>query len=104
MESLLTWIGVASGALVVVAVAVAWWEHLARVARPEVPPQPALPRAATVDVSLDALAASPAGDTLTRRAALDGAIGRMAWTDTRPMVQPGSTPSPEPAPAPAAQG
>ncbi len=104
MENLLSWIAAAGSALVLVAVAVAWWEHLARSARPEPPADPAAPRNVTVDVSLDTLATTPAGDTATRRATLDGAMGRMAWIDTRPMVQPGSAASAEPAPAPAGQG
>jgi len=109
MESLLSWIGVFGGALVVVAVAIAWWEHLERSARPAVPmadPQP--PRSAKVDVSLDDLTAAPAGDRVERQATLDVALDRMVrtapeaakpsaeiirgpWIDTRPMVQAGAT-------------
>jgi hypothetical protein len=104
MESLLSWIGVFGGALVVVAVAIAWWEHLERSARPVAPADPLPMRSAEVDVSLDELAA---GDSTERQVALDGALDRMArpsaeiirgpWIDTRPMVQAGST-TPEEAP------
>ncbi len=102
MESLLSWIGVFGGALVVVAVAIAWWEHLERNARPLAPPADPQPlRSAKVDVSLDELAAAPAGDRVEREVALDAALDRMArpsaeiirgpWIDTRPMVQGGAT-------------
>ena len=102
MEGLLSWIATACGALFVVAVAVAWWEHLARARKPPVEPAPAAARVVSVDVHLDTLTAAPAGDSAERRATLDGAIGRMAraaapdrpdrrplWVDTRPMVQGG---------------
>lgn len=99
MQGLLSWIGTAFGALFVVAVVVAWWEHLVRSkqvrAAHETPP----PRAVTVDVRLDTLTAESPGDSAERRATLDGAMGRMAqagtpgsraaWLDTRPMVQAG---------------
>jgi len=107
MESLLSWIGVFGGALVVVAVAIAWLEHLERTARPEAPADPVPLRSAKVDVSLDDLAAAGAGDSAERQVALDGALDRMArpsaeiirgpWIDTRPMVQAGSS-TPEEAP------
>ncbi len=90
MESLWSWIVTAAGALVGTAVAVAWWEHLVRTTRPRVLPEAAVARKVAVDVCLDTLASTPPGDTATRRAALDSAIGRMAWIDTRPMVQPGA--------------
>lgn len=100
MESLLSWFGAFGGALVVVAVAVAWWEHLDRSARPVAPPADPQPmRSAKVDVSLDELAAAATGDSAERQATLDGALGRMVrpsaeiirgpWIDTRPMVQAG---------------
>jgi hypothetical protein len=107
MESLLSWIGVFGGALVVVAVAIAWLEHLERTARPEAPADPQPLRSAKVDVSLDDLASAAAGDTAQRQVALDGALGRMArpsaeiirgpWIDTRPMIQAGAS-TPEEAP------
>ena len=102
MEGLLSWIATACGALFVVAVAVAWWEHLARARKPPVEQAPDAARVVSVDVHLDTLTAAPAGDSAERRATLDGAIGRMAqagapdrpdrrprWVDTRPMVQGG---------------
>ena len=117
MEAFFNWVGAALGALFVVAVAVAWWEHLVRSARPPAPPVTVLPRAVSVDVQLDALpgqaAAPPApaaaaaalqrGDAALRRATLDGAISRMArpgpeggvWSETSPMVlhSPAETPT-----------
>ena len=128
MEVIFSWVGAALGALFVVAVAVAWWEHLVRSSRPPAPPGLATQRAVSVDVQLDALpadepavpavpaAAAPApaipptvNDALQRRATLDGAISRMArpsldggaWTETSPMVlhPPADAPSPAPAPA-----
>lgn len=114
MEAIFSWVGAALGALFVVAVAVAWWEHLVRRASAKLPPPTSAPRVVSVDVSLDSLveaslpppatatpAAStpppPAGDAAERQAALDGAISRMArpagtapadpaWTETTPMV------------------
>lgn len=101
MESLLSWIGVFGGALVVVAVAIAWWEHLERTARPVPVADPQPPRSAKVDVSLDELTTTPAGDRVEREVVLDVALDRMArpsaeiirgpWIDTRPMVQAGTT-------------
>ena len=96
MDGLLSWIGTAFGALFVVAVAVAWWEHLVRSKQAHTPPEAAPARAVSVDVQLDTLTAALPGDSTERRATLDGAIGRMAqagkrpgWVDTRPMVQAG---------------
>jgi hypothetical protein len=116
MEAIFSWVGAALGALFVVAVAVAWWEHLVRRASTKLPPPPSAPRVLSVDVSLDSLAEAslppasttpaaiaasapppPAGDAAERQAALDGAISRMArpagtasadpaWTETTPMV------------------
>ena len=96
METLFSWLGTGFGALFVVAVLVAWWEHLARNAAPPPRPEPAEPRAASVDVHIDKLAETPPGDASARRATLDGAMGRAAqasadaaraaWTETSPMV------------------
>jgi hypothetical protein len=118
MEAFFSWVAAGFGALFAVAVAVAWWEHLARSLRPQAAPQPAVPRAVKVDVPLDTAAGLllPASDTDERRAALGGAMERMgrvgraartegavspdAWTETSPMVL---HPSPEPdAPPPTA--
>jgi len=95
---------------------VAWWEHLARSARPLAPPEPAAPRVVKVDVPLDTAAGVllPASDTDERRTTLGGAMERMgrvgraaraegavspdAWTETSPMVL---HPLPEAAPPPA---
>ena len=104
MEVFLTWLAAGFGTLLVAAVAVAWWEHLSRSARP--PPPPAEPaRAVSVDVKLDTVAGilgdsvTPPGDGIRRRATLDVAMGRMSksggnvprtqWPDTSPMVQAG---------------
>ena len=79
MESLLSWIGAFGGTLVVAAVAVAWWEHLERTARPDMPAEPLQPaRPATVDVSLDDLATAAASDRAQREVQLEGALDRMA--------------------------
>ena len=106
MENLISWIGAAGGALVVAAVAVAWWEHVLRTERPPQAPEPAMPRAVSVDVSLDTLHEAPAGDAASRRATLDGALDRMAqpvietsrqaWIDTRPTVLQSTAPPVEP--------
>ncbi|KPF42328.1 hypothetical protein IP87_00115 [beta proteobacterium AAP121] len=111
MEAFFSWVGAALGALLAVAVVVAWWEHLVRNARrPAAPPETAPPRAVTVDVPLDTLTAPPPGDTARRQAALDGALQRMAhppaaaersadasaWIETEPMVlSPAATPQAE---------
>ena len=120
MEAIFSWVGAALGALFVAAVTVAWWEHLVRTSRPPTPTERAVPRAVSVDVQLDTPlpagpavsaagpAPSPANDATMRRAALDGAMRRMAsarvdgsaWTETSPMVL--QSPPPEPAPASAA--
>jgi hypothetical protein len=121
MLSIASWIGFGAAALLGVAVAVAWWEHLARQAgRAQGNAQaaePAKPRLVQVDVALDALAAlgPPAaeGDSAARREALDGALGRMAlaganaesrraWIDTAPMIGPGLRAETAPYPSSAA--
>lgn len=111
MEAFISWVGAALGALLAVAVLVAWWEHLTRnTRRPAAPPEAAPARAVSVDVPLDALIPPTPGDTAERQAALDGALQRMAtppqaparsaepsaWTETEPMVL-------SPAPAPEAE-
>lgn len=102
MEALFTSLAAGFGALFVVAIAVACWEHLLSRTRPPAAPVPnPAPHVASVDVQLDALQvpetpAQAPGDTARRRAALDGALGRMArargetgrgsWAETSPMV------------------
>ncbi len=101
MEAFFSWVGAALGALFVVAVLVAWWEHLGRNNRRPAAPHAAVPaRTVTVDVPLDALTAAPPGDAAERQAALDEALARMAsanagaaasaepaaWIETEPMV------------------
>lgn len=105
MESILPLIGLACAALLVVAVAVAWWEQTgARAAARRTlhaPPQ----HEVSVDVKLDELAAEPpaaTSDQATRQAALGSAMERMArmaraapaaasatWIDTQPIVAAG---------------
>jgi hypothetical protein len=108
MLSFVSWIGFGAAALLLVAVAVAWWEHIVREAgRAQgnaAAAEAARPRVVQVDVALDALAAlgpqAAEGDSAARREALDGALGRMAlagantesrraWIDTAPMIGPG---------------
>jgi hypothetical protein len=104
MEAFLSWVAAGFGALFVVAVAVAWWEHLVRNTRPLPPPEAAVPRVVKVDLPLDTAAGMllPASDTDERRAAMGGALDRIgrvgraaraeggispdAWTETSPMV------------------
>ncbi len=104
METFFSWVAAGFGALFVVAVAVAWWEHLARSTRPLRPPESTTVRVVKVDVPLDTAAGVllPPSDTDERRAALGGAMDRMgrvgraahaagsaspdAWTETSPMV------------------
>ena len=126
MEAFFSWLGAAFGALFVIAVVVAWWEHLVRSTRAPAPPEPAVPRAVNVDVRLDALAVAepvapvnpdvPAAprsvsDTAQRRATLNGAMSRMArpsldgsaWTETSPMVLHAPAEPPSPAPSAASE-
>ncbi len=104
MEAFFSWVAAGFGALFVVAVAVAWWEHLARSTRPLSTPDAAKPRAVKVDVPLDTAhgVLLPASDSDERRATLGVAMDRMgrvgraaraegavspdAWTETSPMV------------------
>ena len=98
MEGYFTWICGALAGLLLVAVAVAWFEHLVREdGRQTAFQSPARSRiAGKLDLELDELAATPAGDQPERRAALDGAMakmaggsGRLGWIDTAPMVNAG---------------
>jgi hypothetical protein len=91
--------------LVFAAIVVAWWEHLGRLALQHEGKTPGYPsRAVTVDVELDALAATAqgTGDVYEREQALGGAIARMAgatgqgWTDTAPMIGMGQREKPVP--------
>jgi hypothetical protein len=99
MHSLITWIAYALGGLFFIACVVAWWEHLGRVGRPQDEPdwESPAPKAVTIDVELDALAAAGPGDQGERRQALGGALTRMAqpgtqgWVDTAPMILPGTS-------------
>jgi hypothetical protein len=94
MNGFLHWLLSGAASLVLVAVVVAWWEHLGRAAAQHDAKQPLPPRLATVDVELDALVAlgQGTGDVYERRQTLDGAMARMAgvagsaWTDTAPMI------------------
>ena len=103
MESILPFIGLAAASLLVVAVAVAWWEQTGARAKTR-RPLPASPRhAVSVDVRLDELAAEPAAassDQTARQLALGSAMARMsraaapapasvAWIDTQPIVAAG---------------
>jgi cytoskeletal protein RodZ len=104
MEAFFSWVAAGFGALFVVAVAVAWWEHLVRNTRPLTAPEAVAPRVMKVDVPLDTAAGLllPASDGDERRAALGDAMDRIgrvgraaraeggispdAWTETSPMV------------------
>ena len=101
MEGYSTWILSALAALFVVAVAIAWFEHLVRQdGREAAFKSPAGARyAAKLDLELDEFAAPIAGDVPERRAAFEGAIARMTgagsalrggWLDTAPMVNAGA--------------
>jgi hypothetical protein len=94
MNGLLDWFLSGAASLVLVAIVVAWWEHLGRTVALHDAKQPLAPRVLTVDVELDALAAlgQGTGDVYERQQTLDGAMARMAgvagsaWTDTAPMI------------------
>jgi hypothetical protein len=95
MEDIFMWVGSGGAAMFVVAVAVAWWEHLNRSRQPPSWAVDPAPRLLQVDLHLDALASAP-GDVGVRQAALEGALDRMtqpaagtaaaAWIETRPMI------------------
>jgi len=103
MESILPFIGLAAAALLVVAVAVAWWEQIGARAKTRRPLHAPPRHAVSVDVRLDELAAGPAAatsDQTARQVALGSAIARMtraaapapaslAWVDTQPIVAAG---------------
>ncbi len=108
MQTLFTWIAYGLAGLFFVACVVAWYEHLGRTQRrdEEADWESPLPKALSVDVELDALAAEAeaeaCGDAGERRLALGGAMSRMTsgrgngFGDTTPMILPGKA-----APAPA---
>ena len=101
MEALFTWIAYGLAGVFFAACVVAWYEHLGRTERrgPAHDWESPLPKALTVDVDLEALAApgAPGNDVDERRAALGGAISRMtdgarrgkSFGDTVPMILPG---------------
>jgi hypothetical protein len=96
MEASLTWIAYGLAGVFFAACVVAWYEHLGRAEgrHPVADWESPLPRALTVDIDLEALAAPAGGDVDERRAALGGAISRMAggrrrgrsFGDTVPMI------------------
>lgn len=105
MDVFFSWVAAALGGLFAVAVLVAWWEHLARQARPTShPPLSSTPRAVKIDVPLDTAhgVLLPLSDTEQRRTALGGAMERMGrvgqaaraegkaagegWVKTSPMA------------------
>ena len=100
MDGIFAWLGFGAAALFVVAVVVAWWEHLGRGTKPPDDFSSTPPRGMTVDVELDKLQALPPGDGGRRQQALGGAIARMAgprrtWPETTPMVGPGPPVAPQ---------
>lgn len=104
MQSFLTTLGYGAAALLGVAIAVALWEHWSRThrhnpERPDLPLSPSTP--VRVDVDLATLQALPDDEQLQRRNTVETAMARMArpaatgasaqaWTETRPMVSPGT--------------
>ena len=108
MDVFFNWLAAGFGVLFVVALAVAWWEHLVRQARPPPRPECAAAHAVSVDVRLDTQAGGLyESDAAARRATLDHTMGRVgraaradgaggsdAWTETSPMVlQPEAAPT-----------
>ncbi len=94
MEGFFSIVGMFLGGLLVVAVAVAAWEHLRDRAGAAAPPSPAPSGPVRVDFDVEALAA-PAGDGDERQRALQGALNRaagegVAWVETTPCVAPGT--------------
>jgi len=99
MQSLFVTLGYGFLGLLALAVLVAAWEHLQRVHANARALQPAAGEASPVDVDLALLAEQPPeGDLALRQTAAHGALMRAArpradngpWTETRPMVAPGS--------------
>lgn len=93
MEGFFSIVGAFLGGLFVVAVAVAWWEHLRRTERPNAPPTTA-PSTVRVDLDIGTLAASQ-GDAGARQRALESMLQRaavepVAWVATTPTVAPGA--------------
>jgi hypothetical protein len=95
MNGFFHWLLSGFGGLVFSAIVVAWWEHLGRQAKQsQAKAEYKSARVVSVDIELDALAASAqgTGDVYERQQALGGAIARMAgaagagWTDTAPMI------------------
>ncbi len=106
MDGIFLWVLGSAAGLLLLAAAVATWEHLRRSVRPQDEFTSATPRAVSVDLRLDRLtarplpAAPPPTDIGQRRAALDEVLSRlgqpavasespMHWADTTPMVGPG---------------
>lgn len=120
MDSIFLWLIVGVAGLLLVAAIVATWEHLRSSVRPQDEFTSATPKAVSIDLRLDRLAASPAvaapvaapaSEMDQRRAALDEVLARMAqpagidepdspryWAETTPMVAPGQLEPHEPAP------
>jgi hypothetical protein len=104
MQGFLTVVGATLGAILVLAITVASWEHLRAATLQALPIQPVRAWPVRVDIDLDALAEPPAplGDGALRRAALEETLDRIAreqdsaaaplsalpkaWPDTAPMV------------------
>ena len=122
MDSIFLWLMVGVAGLLLVAAVVAGWEHLRSNVRPQDEFTSATPRAVSIDLRLDRLAAppvmaapvavpvQPVRDREQRRAALDEVLSRMAqpagvdepdspryWAETTPMVAPGQLEPQEPA-------
>lgn len=111
MQSFFSTLAYGALALLGVAIAVALWEHWRRQSQARAPrfatPVPASAPVVRVDVDLDALTPPPDDDQLQRRSTVEAAMSRMAqapafgssaqaWTETRPMVSPGTTADSEP--------
>ena len=110
MQSFLITLVYGAGALLAVAVVVAWWEHVrqSHLAKNEpFVPQARPERASRVDVDLTSLPDETAAkDQAERKTTVDEAMARMvraggttgssSWTETRPMVGPGVTREAEP--------
>ena len=117
MQSFLLTLGYGTAALFGVAVLVAWWEHWSRKHRSkpfeDFPPPAAGP--VRVDVDLVTLDAVPGTEQLQRQQTLDATLAHAArasgaptsasaWTETRPMVGPGTGLAPKAQPIAASDG